>query len=70
MFIPKFFYFLKDSFNQEQKMIGNRLSLLSKLCFAAGGLPFQMFTNCISLFIAPFLLEIAQVNLLVNILSA
>jgi hypothetical protein len=39
-----------------------RLSLISKLCFSVGGLPYIMFMNSLAFYITPFFLEIAQVN--------
>ena len=42
-------------------MSGEKLSLIAKLCFGIGGLPYQMKANALALFIAPFLLEVAKV---------
>ncbi|CAH1773326.1 unnamed protein product, partial [Owenia fusiformis] len=39
-----------------------QLKLWRKLCFAVGGLPFQMTSNIIGFFISIFLLEVAQVD--------
>lgn len=43
---------------------GGKLTVFQKLCFAVGGLPYQMCGNALGLFIPAFLLEIAQVLLL------
>ena len=47
-------------------MNGKKLSLVEKLCFGIGGLPYQMKANALALFIAPFLLEVAKVNVFFN----
>jgi hypothetical protein len=39
----------------------HQLTLRQKLCYAAGGLPFQMCSNALALYMPSFLLEIAQV---------
>lgn len=46
----------------EYKMNGKKLSLVEKLCFGIGGLPYQMKANALALFIAPFLLEVAKIR--------
>ena len=50
----------KSSF-EDQKMNGS-LSVFKKFCFGVGGLPYQMTSTCIGLFIPTFLLEIGGVN--------
>lgn len=42
----------------------DKLSIVSKICFGVGGLPHQLITNTIALYITPFLLEIAEVSLI------
>ncbi|CAF0735168.1 unnamed protein product [Brachionus calyciflorus] len=39
-----------------------KLTLWQKLCFAVGGIPYQMCGNALGLFISPFLLEVAQIR--------
>jgi hypothetical protein len=44
------------------KNSSGKLSLLSKLCFGVGGIPYQMCANSLALYIQAFLLEIAQIR--------
>jgi hypothetical protein len=50
----------KEIINEHHSNDG-KLSILSKICFGIGGLPHQLITNTIALYITPFLLEIAEV---------
>lgn len=47
-----------NSKNKDNQGSG-RLSIFRKLCFGIGGLPYEMTSNCLGLFIPTFLLEIA-----------
>lgn len=47
----------------------SELSVFQKLCFAFGGLPYQMCGNALGLFIQPFLLEVAGVSVAILFLS-
>lgn len=52
----------KDQENEQDLLISKnagKLSIVEKICFAMGGLPYQMCGNALGLFISPFLLEIA-----------
>jgi sodium-dependent lysophosphatidylcholine symporter 1 len=40
----------------------NKLSLINLLCFAVGGLPYQMCSNTIAFYITTYLLEISQLR--------
>lgn len=40
----------------------NNLGFVKKFCFAIGGLPYQMCSNALALYISIFLLEVAKVN--------
>lgn len=51
--------FRKSKLSLEDKRISGKLSIFQKICFAVGGLPYQMTSNCLGLFIPTFLLEIA-----------
>ncbi len=42
-------------------MAEHKLSILSKICFALGGIPYTMSSNSLAFFISPFLLETAGV---------
>ena len=59
--LEQLFSILKVYSADEYKMSGEKLSLIAKLCFGIGGLPYQMKANALALFIAPFLLEVAKV---------
>lgn len=52
-------------FDEEELLTKNsgKLSLFKKICFAVGGLPYQMCGNALGLFIQPFLLEVAEVRI-------
>ena len=43
-------------------MVEHKLSILTKICFALGGIPYTMCANSLAFFISPFLLETAGVN--------
>lgn len=45
--------------NNKPSKVEGKLSVCQKLCFAVGGLPYQLTSNCIGLFVPTFLLEIA-----------
>ncbi|XP_078593931.1 sodium-dependent lysophosphatidylcholine symporter 1-B-like [Branchiostoma floridae x Branchiostoma japonicum] len=47
---------------QRRTKHGKPLSLVSKVCFALGGMPYQMTNNVIGFFISIFLLEVAQIR--------
>lgn len=42
-----------------------KLSFWSKLCFAIGGIPYNMCNVALGLYLAPFLLEIGEVKFFV-----
>ncbi|RMZ95588.1 sodium-dependent lysophosphatidylcholine symporter 1 [Brachionus plicatilis] len=54
----------KQKFEQDGLILKNegKLSVFQKICFAVGGLPYQMCGNALGLFISPFLLEVAQIR--------
>lgn len=49
----------KQKRQKQDKRISGELSVFQKLCFGVGGLPYEMTSNCLGLFIPTFLLEIA-----------
>lgn len=49
----------KNKITFEDKRLTGHLSTYQKLCFGIGGLPYQLTSNAIGLFISTFLLEIA-----------
>ena len=47
-------------------MTKQNLSVITKICFSVGGLPYVMLMNSLAFYIIPFFLEIAQVSKVVS----
>lgn len=48
--------------NKENVLAEHQLSILTKICFAIGGMPYTMCANALGFFISPFILEIAKLR--------
>lgn len=55
----KFSKRMKKNKEEEDRRISGKLTIFQKLCFGVGGLPYEMTSNCLGLFLPTFMLEIA-----------
>lgn len=52
----------KGKKQNEDRRISGKLTVLQKFCFGVGGLPYEMTSNCLGLFMPVFLLEMANLK--------
>ena len=62
LYISQCVAILQRKLRYQQNLLTGKLTIGQKLCFAMGGLPYQMTGNCLGLFLPTFILEIAGVS--------